>query len=487
MLWPWSDPIGEPWYQYSESRPAPPHVAALTADGARLAVRDPANPRRVDAWTEDGTRLGGLEPYGETRIDWVGWSGGGKLLTLGGGTLSAWDIDTGKAVYEVTGEYTTPAEHGPQRQWVAVASRDGIDLVDAESGRCLARCRRTAAGEPYETLAVSPDGKGLAALRPGVTPPRAGSTESTEWICDVWALTNGRHTSVPVGHKPLQLLGWYSPKHIWVASKFKVEMIDTALGDVIWHGWYDGIYFHQWVEKGVPYGRATPDGQLWQYVQYRGSDRDVPPNVWHSQQVPPADSEILEFVRSLDAQQQVVDNIRVEVDLGESSRSQKFARRTAADLQRRGFTVAKGGWALRLSQTSGDTKEKITFGLGSAMPIPEGVFTWQLVGPDGAAAWQQRQHLSWSADSSQYFQGVSLEAVSHPDYTTVRNLKLDFRGRDPREAMYEEVLDRALRFVVLPDNLPNRLLKSGGEHLKLPVVERIWPDHGKEEKAGAGG
>jgi WD40 repeat protein len=488
VLWPWSDPIGELWYQHSESRPAPPHVAALTADGARLSVRDPANPCRVDAWTEDGTRIGGMEPYGETPIDWVGWSGSGKLLTLGGGTLSAWDIATGKAAYDVAGDYTTLVDYGPERQWLAVAARDAVDLIDAESSRCLARCRRAGTGEPYEKLAVSPDGTGLAALRPGVTPPRAGATESTEWICDVWDLTNGRHAAVPVGRKPLQFLSWHSPRHVWVASKFNVEMIDTALGDVIWQGWFDGSNFHQWVEKGLPYGRATPDGQLWLYVPYWGYDRDVPPNVWHSQQAPPADSEIATLMRSLDAQQQVVDNIRVEVDLGERSRSEKFARHRAADLQRRGFTVAKGGWALRLSQTVGDSKEEVTFGLGAAVKIPKGVFTWQLVGPDGKAAWQQDQHLSWFADSSQYFQGASVEAVSHPDYLSVRSIKLDFKGRDPREAMFEEVLDRAIRYVQVPDNLPNRLLKSGGEHLKLPIVERIWPDHGKaEEKAGAGG
>ena len=49
------------------------------------------------------------------------WSGGGRLLTLGGGRLTAWDAEQAKAVYELDGKYAPPIVAVRGDGWFAVA------------------------------------------------------------------------------------------------------------------------------------------------------------------------------------------------------------------------------------------------------------------------------------------------------------------------------------------------------------------------------
>src|SRR5205085_9710108 len=88
-----------------------------------------------------GARLLSFVPYDATvPVQWVGWSGGGRLLTLGGGKLTGWEVPAGKAAFEVAGGYRLPARTVRGGGWLAVAAAAHVDLVDAETGRCLGRC-----------------------------------------------------------------------------------------------------------------------------------------------------------------------------------------------------------------------------------------------------------------------------------------------------------------------------------------------------------
>lgn len=476
LLWPWTSDPTTYATQYDERYPAPRVLAALTADGARLAVRDPANSRRVDAWSEDGGRIGGLEPYASASIDWIGWSGEAKLLTLGAGTLSAWDIASGKAFYEVAGDYRAIVDYGPGRQWLAIASGRAVDLLDAETGQCLGRCRADDAEESYEKLAVSPDGQWLLAVRPGELPPQPGTTSDTALVADLWDLSSGQRKMIPLGWRHQELVAWKSPKEALVVSSTLIDLIDTDFGEVVWHGWLNPDPFGSYAEKGIPYARAAPDGQLWLRVRNVDRKPGQPKDVWHSQIVPNAKSDGGQTEIASGDEQLAVDKIRIEVDLGEKSRSDKTARRAAADLQRLGFTLAPGGWALRLTQTSEKTKETIKFellgGVGET-PIPKVIATWQLLAPDGQMAWQAVQERKWVADSSRYADRNSLAALN--DISRDVLVRLDFKGRNPQEAILEELLTGVVK---LPEGIPNRLLKSKGKFQKLPIVEQVEVDNG---------
>src|SRR5262249_45175937 len=123
------------------TRPSLPTLGALSADGQQLAARDPLETDRVDVWKSGGEPVAGLRPYGAGKnMDGIGFSASGKLLTLGSGTLTAWELPGLKAVYEVAGEYRDVARLAPGRGWVAVASGNTrVDLLDTETGKCLGR------------------------------------------------------------------------------------------------------------------------------------------------------------------------------------------------------------------------------------------------------------------------------------------------------------------------------------------------------------
>src|SRR5262249_42278736 len=121
VLWPWiinplSDPEAKRTRKFATATTLPP--AALTADGERLAVVDPGERHRVDIWNAAGARQTGFYAAAPGQeIAWLGWSAGGKLLSLAGGTLTAWDTTAARAVFAVHGGYAAPCDLARSRQW----------------------------------------------------------------------------------------------------------------------------------------------------------------------------------------------------------------------------------------------------------------------------------------------------------------------------------------------------------------------------------
>ena len=103
------------------------------------------------------------------------------------------------------------------------------------------------------------------------------------------------------------------------------------------------------------------------------------------------------------------------------------------------------------------------------------VATWQLLAPDGQTAWQAVQERKWVADTSRYADRNSLAALN--DISRDVLVRLDFKGRNPQEAILEELLTGVVK---LPKGVPSRLLKSKGKFQKLPIVEQVDVDYGKE-------
>jgi hypothetical protein len=98
-LWPWSDP--DPGVE-----PRPEDIlAALSPDGSLLALRDPADPHRLDVWDAAGKRLAGFIADARAGIEWVGFANGDTLLTVAGGKLTGWQWRSAKAIFEAAGGY----------------------------------------------------------------------------------------------------------------------------------------------------------------------------------------------------------------------------------------------------------------------------------------------------------------------------------------------------------------------------------------------
>src|SRR5262249_18657555 len=121
------------------ARPLPP-IGALRPDAGLFALVDPGDARRVDVFKTNGERVFGLIPDPERRIDWLGWSRT-HLLTVSGGRFTAWDPESGKALFDVDGEYTYVGEVSPDRKWTALWTGKHADILDTETGKCLGRCQ----------------------------------------------------------------------------------------------------------------------------------------------------------------------------------------------------------------------------------------------------------------------------------------------------------------------------------------------------------
>src|SRR5262245_1035078 len=161
-LWP---PVEKYWLSaYERSHP---FAVALTRDGQRLALLDPAEPTRVDVWDAGGQRLFGMVPYPDYAVEGVAWLDDGRLLTVGQGKLTAWEVPAGKAVFEIDGQYAGPIQLEPGRRWLVAATYPGhVDVLATDMGACLGRCSADNFGYRWDHTLLSPDGTRLVRALP---------------------------------------------------------------------------------------------------------------------------------------------------------------------------------------------------------------------------------------------------------------------------------------------------------------------------------
>jgi hypothetical protein len=461
-----------------------PHVA-LTADDSTLAACDPFSPARVDVWTADGKRVGGLEPYGASvPIDWLGWSAGGKLLTAGAGKLTAWDPTTGKASYEVEGDYTGPVAAGPAGKWVALAHGSTVDLIDADSGRCLGRCVPAQARGAIQELAVAPDGKAVAAVRLAkeyrVKDASGADVPGPRYLVDLWDLKTGKSIAVGFGTGQLELIHWTTPRHLLAVSgkrepgQTRVELIDRAAGALVCTYRFYGIASPGQPGNGEPRLAGTPDGRLWLNVP---AGKPLPGQLqarqWRTAAAPNPTSAQEQFFLAADARYLDLGEIavRVEVSLSDKARSGRIAKDAARRLQRLGFSIGPKGWVLRLSHQVMDSQTRLSGGSGpEGIPIPKVRFRWQLLDEAGNEVWSRSGEGVFAQQSSKYFTKSKRgfgeghgPGWGHADY-------YDFQGQDTWSAIANEILDYAPN-TTLPMTQPaGKVLKAGGRYAMMPVA-----------------
>lgn len=245
-----------------------PLVNGLLVDqspsGSFLALRHPDDSKRLDVFAAKGKHPGRFVPYA-AGIDWLGFVADDKLLTLGEGKITLWELPAFKALSETDAAYRTTATLSPDRKWLAVYYGLGYDIIDATTGE---RKGRVATGIPAPEdgkmpapVAFSPDGKQLAATIPA----------NNRQAVITWNLESGKRVdSFKTSAAPPTALQWCGPRLLMLNGR---TLIDLETKIVVWH--YSSLrrfaalppdlrHWHTSVPKGAAGGllHATrlPDG-----------------------------------------------------------------------------------------------------------------------------------------------------------------------------------------------------------------------------------
>lgn len=464
-LWPW---VRNPAKAYDQNERM---MVALSDDDRLLALRDGDAYGRVDVWNSTGERIVGFYPAdAETTIEWLGWDAGGRLLTLAGGVLAAWEVPAAKAVYEIDGRYTAPIDLLPGRDWIAISAGTHIDLLDTATGRCIGRCAVEVAGKVGD-IAVSPDGARLAAVfltTPGAA-ERLGTgqlnptSDTMDGTLVLWDLRTGKAEMVSLRPYKYGLLHWGGPEHLAFIDG-NATIYDLRAGiPVLYHNYGQS----SWPNDGLPHQRS-PDGRLWAAVESGYQTWD-----WMTTRVPdPEGQEDAPFVDP-DRKYFVAgdDPVQIEIDCGSRSNSEKFGRDAARALQMRGFKIGPGGWRLVVSHKTTDSGNSLVFG-NSGTPIPKVDYFWQLLDAKGTVVWQENGEGNFPLTQSKYHtktRDAYDYAPGEQQLTTFETMEYyDFGSLDPREAMEDEILERGPD-VGLLERLPKVLLEVQGQYPTFPV------------------
>jgi hypothetical protein len=441
---------------------AGPYFGDLSPSGA-IVLRDPDDPRRVDARDGSGKWIAGLRPYNQI-LDWAGWSADGKLLTLGGGQLTAWELPSCKAVYEMNCGRDAKVIMTPDHTLAVVATAGRLDVLDAATGEC--RGRLDAPGQLL-SLALSADGQHLAALFAA----RRGAGLRPGWReVRAWSLADGRSEGVAPVAALNSRLQWAGPRQVLVGG---VSLVDLEVG------WATALL-------QAPAGRmplaVSPDDRLWYLVTEtlpQGTDRQsIRDRALRIAQGKPADltgpTRLVAATRPPPAGGELVFGpkvpLRLEVEFdGPSHKAAAVAAWTAC-ARDMGFTVGDGGWTLKMSAREQETNTTMDFGPGGSLlqvRVPMVSGKAELVAPDGTVVQTSSFTQRFPGRASKYFKKKQ-DVVVGPNGRWIE--LYDFRGQDPKTAMADEVWER---YVIDARFYGACVWKAGGKYEVLPRQEAL--------------
>jgi hypothetical protein len=444
-----------------------PLAVAMTRDGTRLAMRHPFGLARVDVWDNTGTHLMAIVPYPPAvPVQWVGWSAGGRLLTLSSGKFTAWDVPDGKAAYEVEGDYGLPVCPVRGNAWVAIAAETHIDLVDTESGSCLGRClpeKEALDTKRPADLAIARDGSTLVYCGWQKKPDGEGSG-----VILTWDLASGKPMlRVPAG-APSRAMVALDSRRVLLGGTGLLDLgIPFAIG-------YQIPRFHSpdympFVEGALP---GSPDTRIWAFGPEPGAE-DSGRGMLRPLELPgytsgPADPSFV-FTKQTP--------LLVEVDMGEEERSRGFGKNLLKSLQSDGFTIGKGGWTLRATceVKPTDTNLKFKGGWGGVVNVPRVLVHYKLYAPDGELAHTTGSTLELGM-GSKYFRGQREVSKKFKGGEQITELEFtwDLPNSNPREAIVTELLDNLIKQGDL--RLVSSLAKFKGKYEITPIlVDAAFP------------
>jgi WD40 repeat protein len=326
--------------------------AALSPDGALLAVRGPRG-KRIDVYSlAEGKHVVGFSPLeraGPEVVRWAAFVDEKRLLVQTGANLVLWELPACKAVWSLGGVSRPPAL-SPGRKYVAVCAGASFDLLDAATGE-----RQGTLGGPgvrgVGAAGFRPDGKRLAAL----VSTADGRNVLTQWDATTGEVVN----SSPASVAPAELS--------WAGDGF--VLVGTQLLD-LQSGW--GLAFYGLPGVGKP-ATAGPDGRHWFAFARQGAEAPV----LAAQTLP--DAATKQLARGLadkTIQPALAPGMSVTVNVqgGAFPEDPEGTRRRALDtltqrLQAQGLKVGPGGTLTLTVQyqgprATGETREYESFGVG---------------------------------------------------------------------------------------------------------------------------
>ena len=442
-LWPGQPP---------PSGPAGWHTAALTRDGQRLALIDAKDRGRVDVWDIRGKRLVGLSPNGDGPILWHAWSADGKLLTADGGHLSAWDVQTGQAAFEIEGNFARFST-APDAKWViAMTPARHLFFVDTATGQCLGHIP---ASPSFPEHTLSPDSKTLI---------RFGQRNMQVWDLETGQRKSQRETplvplTLAIGAGPqvgvtdaLQGPFWIDARRLLSHTQSPAELQHPR------YFLYDlDVHTHTY---GYPANLGTLRndslGRAWMTSRAAGSE------AWIAPKLPGAGpfDHALAFGPGT--------TVRIEVDVGSRKASQQTAEKVAASLAAQGFKIGRDGWVLRADHTAGTASTDLTNLRGQGgISVATLHITWRLLDPEGKEAWKGTRGGKFDPFNSKYVvvgsRRTDMAAGGLGGGST--EVRLDYQGKDAMTAQVEEILEQCW----FP-GVPTCLVQSEGGYVALPLA-----------------
>jgi hypothetical protein len=416
----------------------PGRLVALTIDGQRLVLVDPADTARVDIWDVTGKRLLSLRPYNDEPMAWLAWSAGGTLLTAASDRITGWDVAGAKAVFEIEGVYTNWTL-APGGAWLAAATPGGnVDFFDGATGKHLGRLPTGAA------FAISPDCTRL--VREGI---------------QVWDLETGKRTTIP--EVPMGLAGgpWVGPRCLlryhaisgntpgqYLLYDLDVHTHTVSFADVPPIEIKNDVFGRSWMGRTAAAAVPRPD------------------TGWIPARIPGMDGLKRELAFGPGS------TIRVEVDVGIEASNQAFAKQAAEQLQRRGLKIGRDGWILRADHKVGSGNQKFMDPLTEkeTVSVTALTITWKLISPEGTEVWQDQEGRAFNPFSSKYVVVGSRRGQFSMTGGGFQRVDLDFQGKDPVTAQVEEILEQMRPHRQgLPAGMPACVVKGENGLQALPI------------------
>ena len=513
-------PGAAPGYLGFLRTPAGSPRGALSADGERIAIQDPYNPRRVKLYDGGGTLLttfyprgrtvpadrrdpdyddrgrylGGVDEAGEPSpvvpaVAWMKFDAAGNLLVLCDGALSSFALPAVEPRFALdlsgTGLHSGNLHLGPSRQWVTGLTRARATFLLLPDGTPAGHLELPPGRIKFGD-AVTPDGRRWAALFGeyyAVGPKSTGIGTSQEGSAlppslGVWDLQTGTLTNAveaPVKNLSPGSVVPEGDEHVLVIDR------DPLLLDLI-TGLHVATYLYGSVplttrDDGSAALTSTPQAVEKSFGDLRFLRAALKEDEGNSQPFDPANAAAPDqrdlFDPGRTGGRLIRQPLQLKVDAGEPEVSRAQAGAIAREAQSRGYTIGPGGLTLQMSYTVSDSSSTLEFGTESVR-IPQVNYQWKLIDPAGTALWDGASGGYFPGRNSKYFlnpTGGGINVIPSQDLPEAQQYSVEnylFPDGDMRTAVVEEILAAERDYARVLDDLPDAVLEVNGQAITLP-------------------
>lgn len=433
-------------------------LAALSADGEWFAHVDPELQGRIAVWTKDGVTAASIAVGDASpRIDWLSWDAKGHLLTLAGGSLTAWLLPGAQPAWNLKKDANAVVRLSPARDWLAIGNGGVVALVDLE-GQLLGQLQYLA-GAVVSDLAIASDQQRLAAIY-----DIAKSADRSRHLV-VWDLESGKARHLNISHvglrdpaaspenandppRPVRRLFWAGDEQLGVQDATGGLMAHFfQLRGWAWLATFSSFQKSDMLDDPTPVFWGPGDRPWAGWGGERGSSYPV---TLLGEKIP-EHQEVLALMT--DSRKELQQTFRLEVDAGSPAVSQRRGEEIARFLIGKGVVIGPGGDTLRIRYGVADSGEKLDLDEAGKhkVPIPKLMAHYQWLDPQGKEVWSEIANGGfWSPMQTKYL-------VGQPELTYDGEVRrFNFRG-DLREAIVQEILDDDRFSAPAPESLLRRL------------------------------